>query len=451
MTTSTLTIIKKTWQLAFALSLSRLFNMITGFVGTLMIARLGHNVLAASALISSTQATLFLISISMLFSIGVVIGHAYGGKRYEEIGSVFQQGLLLATLICIPVIIIQCNIGSILIACGQNPQVAAINAHYFRAYSFAIPAFLWMISCQQFVLAVNKQRFVLFMSVVTLIISVTLSYSLVYGHFGLPRLGVTGLALAYSIQGWAALLAYLAFCYCNKYFKEYKVFQWRFRQNFHLLKKIFSIGWPITLQFAGDLLSFFVTTLMIGWLGTNELAAQQIVTQYFLLLVVPIFAISQASAILVGQARGAGAIHEIKRYGSTTLLIGLTFSLIAITLFIFFPHTLIRLYLGQGQELNLTMQHLASIIFILTGLRLFFDAALEIKTGSLRGLYDTKFPMVTGLILTWLITIPLCYLFGFYYHWGLIGITSASIVGTILAATIIYIRWLWQCNKFINT
>src|SRR3990167_10829035 len=99
MTTSTLTIIKRTWQLAFAVSLSRLLNMIIGFTGILMVARLGHNALAASALISSTQATIFLISIAMLFSIGVVIGHAYGGKRYEEIGSVFQQGLLLATLI----------------------------------------------------------------------------------------------------------------------------------------------------------------------------------------------------------------------------------------------------------------------------------------------------------------------------------------------------------------
>src|SRR3990167_9457929 len=239
MTTSTLTIIKKTWQLAFALSLSRLFNMITGFVGTLMIARLGHNVLAASALISSTQATLFLISIAMLFSIGVVIGHAYGGKRYEEIGSTLQQGLLLATLISIPVIILQLNIGPILSACGQNPILVAINAHYFRAYTFATPAFLWMVTVQQFVLAVNKQRFVLFMSAVSLVVAIFSAYTLIYGHFDAPRLGITGLACAYGIQSWITLLCYLAFCYWNKEFKAYELFRWRLKNNFHLLKQIF--------------------------------------------------------------------------------------------------------------------------------------------------------------------------------------------------------------------
>ncbi len=450
MTTSTLTIIKKTWQLSFSLSLSRLFNVLTSFFGIIMLARVGKTELAASALITSTQATLFLIAISFLFSIGVVVGHAFGAKNNEEVGSTLQQGWLLATIVVIPIMILQWNVGPILLACGQSPKLVHVISDYFKIYTFAMPAFLWMIVCQQFVLAVNKQRFVIFVSCLSLLYTTALAYAFIYGRFGAPRLGVNGLAWAYALQGWVSFFIYLAYCAWHPTFKQFELFRWRLVKSFYLLKKLFAIGWPISLQVAGDLLSFSAVTIMIGWLGASALATQQIITQYFILLVVPVFALSQASGILVGQARGAKQYSELNRYSHVTLFIGLSFCSLVTIAFVFFPQTLINLYLGQHESLSPHMLHVGEIVLIMTGLRLLFDAVMEIKTGSLRGLYDTKFAMLVGLTSTWILNVPLGYFFGIDLGYGLIGFTAGGVIAMIFGASVIYWRWLTKHKEFVT-
>jgi MATE family multidrug resistance protein len=447
MTTPTSTILKKTSRLTFALAFSRLLNMITGFIGMIFVARLGHAELAASALITAIQGTLFLIGMSLLFAIGVMVGHAHGARNNKEVGSIVQQGLFLSVLISIPIILIMLHIDPILLALGQNPSLSAINASYFAIYWICIPAFMWMITLQQFLLAVNQQRMVILLSLFGLVVSITLAYGFIYGHFGLPRMGIRGLPTAFSIQIWLSCFLYFCYCIGHKEFKCFELFKWRLLSTFHLLKKLFKIGWPISIQIASDLLSFSMITVMVGWMGANELAAQQIVTQYFLLLVVPIFAIAQAGGILIGQARGAKDFEDIKRYGNTTWLIGLGFTLLVLLLFVCFPHELISLYTGSNHHETAATINLAVIVLIITGFRLVFDSTAEIKTGCLRGLYDTRFPMITGIVTAWVIGIPLSYLMGFTFHGGLIGVTLAGVISIGLMAIILFIRWKWQCKK----
>jgi len=441
MTTSRRTILKKTIQLAIPLVSSSFFNMLGMFVCTLFIARLNSTVLAASALITATQTCLVVIGMCMLFSIGVMVGNAYGGKRDKEVGAIVQQGFLMAVFVSIPLMTIFLFIKPILLSLGQQPELVAINAQYFFWYMFDIPAFLGLIVLQQFILSVEKQRFVFVMSFVGFVLSVFLGYGLVYGHFGMPKLGVPGLGMAYVIQGWIMLVIYVVYTCKQKAFKPYAIFQLRVRSNFHLLKKAFVIGWPIALQGASDLFSFFVVTIMIGWIGETALAAQQIAIQYFFLLVIPIFAVAQTSGILVSQANGAQAFADVKRYGNMTLMLGLFFSAVVMSVFIFFPTELISLYLHQKSNVHTPIIDLAHIILILTGLRLVFDAIMEIKIGSLRGLYDTKFPMVLSMVLTWPVGISLVYLFGFTFHWGLVGMKCAPVLTTLISAVILWRRW----------
>jgi len=415
--------------------------MISLFIGTLFIARLNHTILAASALITATQTCLAIIGICMLFSIGVMVGNAYGGKREEEIGAIVQQGFLMAIFLAIPLVIIFLFMKPILLALGQQPQLATITAQYFDYYAPCFPAFLVLIVLQQFILSVEKQLFVFIMSIVGLIIGVFFSYVLIYGHWGFPKMGVPGLGIANVIQSWSILIIYMVYTYTQKTFKVYGIFRLRLKNNFHLLKKLFFIGWPISLQGGSDLFSFFVLTIMIGWISENALAAQQIVTQYFFLLVIPIFAVAQASGILVSQAHGAKSFGDLKRYGNTTLFLGLLFSSFVVVAFIVFPRELITLYLHQQMTAHSPTIDIARIILILTGFRLAFDAIVEIKTGSLRGLYDTKFPMALSFILTWPVGIPLAYFVGFTMHWGLIGMTSAGVLMTLISAAVLWRRW----------
>lgn len=435
------TIIINTWRLILPLSTSRLIVMITSFTGILIIAQLGKTVLAASALISSVQAFLFFAGFSLLFSVSAMVGHAYGGKRHEEVGSIFQQALLFGLLVSTPMIIIQWNIGHILLLFGQEAHICNLIQDYFRYYSLGTPALACSLVCQQFVLAVNKRRLVFLLSIFSLIISVGFALALVNGYAGLPKMGIAGLGLAYSIQSWLVLLIYIYYCYTEPEFSVYALFSWRIHHTFHFLKQLFHIGWPITIQTSSDVLAFFLFTVLSGWLGDNALAAQQIANQYFFLLCVPIFAIAQASTILIGQARGANEIANISRYAYTTLGFSLLFSLLVLLIFILFPHYLIDLYVSNHNELSAGFKNLASTLLIIMGCRLVFDAIFEIKVGSLRGLYDTRYSMVVTILFLLVFNIPCAYILGFVFHWGLIGMMLSSLMMTILAVIALWRRW----------
>ena len=444
---STKALIKKVWSIALPITTSRLVNVIASFWGMLFVARLGHTELAASALITATQLPLFLISSSPLFAISVVAGHAFGAKRFQDVGGILQQGWLLGLIISALVLIIPLSIKPILITLGQDPTLVNILQNYFFVYAFAIPGLLGSIATQQILIAIGKQRVVLLTSIISAILFIIFAPLFIYGAGFIPRFGVPGLALAWVLLSWINLVIYIFVCATVADFKVYQLFKWQVPCTFHFMKKLLSIGWPITLQMAGDLLSFFTVIIIVGWLGENALAAQQIVTQYYILLVVPILALSQAGGVLVSQARGAADHALIKRYANATQFVGISFALLVTFIFILFPHTLVKLYLHTHTEMAETVR-LASIVLILTGFRLIFDTILEIKIGTLRGLFDTRWPMVVMLVSTWFGFIPIAYLLGFVFHFGLIGIQVANIIMTLLGAIILWLRWLKRSANY---
>ena len=441
-------IFKRTFQLALAMSMARLMNTITSFIGILMISRLGTSSLAASALMTSTQITLVVIAMSLLFAVGVMSARSFGAGKFEQVGIILQQGLYIATIMSIPVMLIMWKIQPILEFFGQTTSLSAIDQHYFTLYLFVVLPALWMICLQQSLLSIQKQVFVLIMSLFALAVSVSGGYLFIYGFHGIPAMGVAGLGLAYAIQVWSSFIIYIAYCYLNPRLKKFNLLHWHRGNHWDLMKKLLSIGWPICLQTTSDLASFTVVVLMVGWLGVTALAAQQISMQFFILLVVPIFAIAQASGILIGQARGAKNFLDMKRYGNMSMIIALGFGVIIMLVFIFLPHQLVRLY-EKSAVPQPALEQLAVTVLILTGIRLLLDAANEVYVGSLRGLYDTKFPMIALTILTWIFGIPLCYLFGFVFHWGLIGMTCSGIIGMVVSCIVLYWRWRQQCRKLL--
>jgi len=214
------------------------------------------------------------------------------------------------------------------------------------------------------------------------------------------------------------------------------------------LKKLFKLGWPISLQINGEMLSFLVSTTFIGWLGTVSLAASQVTMQYRFLIMVPIFSISQAAGILVGQAYGAKQFSEIKHLGSASLVMTSIVMVVIGAIFIFFPRMLASLYFDVNSPQNSAVLHLVILVFIIFAFSQFFDAIRNVLTGSLRGLLDTKFPMINGLLCIWLVSVPMGYLFAFLFHWGIVGVTLGWTSGMLLGMIVLYARWQKMHLKF---
>lgn len=434
-------LVKHIYRLALPMAGSRLIQMLSSFIGILMLAHLGHQVLAASALITSTQVTVIVVIISVLFALGVVTGQAYGGNRRYEIGAIVQQGCVLAILLTIPLMLVLWYASDLLLWSGQIPALVDYVRQYLHALEWGAIAFTLQSALQQVCYGMSKQRLVIIVNFLGLLVFVPVAYVLIYGKLGFPELGVVGLAYATSFQAWFILLLLLLSLYLIKDFKGLHLFTWRNHKGWHHLRQLFSIGWPMCVQFGGELISFFVRSVMVGWLGVSALAAWQVNQQVLFLFFVPMFAVAEATGILVSQSVGANRSHEAKRIGNMCILLSLGTVLVLTTLFFIFPRELASLYIKTNDPSSLKTMHLTVLLFIATGFLFIVDTLRQIITGALRGLYDTRFAMWVGVVVSWAISVTVGYWFTFPLGWGVIGMRVSGILAFLLGSICVYWRW----------
>ena len=435
---------KKIVPLALTMAGTQFITVASGFLCMIMLSRLGHEVLAASALMISTQISIMVMGMSLLFSLSLMIGHAYGAKNFTAIGNFMQIGWTLAVLLSIPMMALFWYIGPLLIVFGEPPQLIPIVQQYFHTYIFAVLPFLIAICNQQLCYGTHQQRIVVVTSLLSVGVLLIVAYILIFGKWGVPALGVAGLGYAMAVQMWFNLIFMLILLSKRESFKQFELFSYRVHKNLHNLKQMFKVGWPMSLQMSAEMLSLFVVALMVGWIGASALAAFQIVNQFMFLIVVPVFALSQASGITVGQAKGAQQFHEIKNLGYASLRIALVWSLCAALLFILFPKFLASFYIKIHDPSNSAILNMAVWLFLITAFSQAFDTVRNIMTGALRGLFDTRYPMFIGIFVLWIIGIPLSYIFGFICHWGVYGIALGGASGMLIGALLIMMRWRRQ-------
>lgn len=446
--TDTKTINKNILQLALPMAGTQLITMGSGFLCMTMLATLGHEVLAASALIFSISISLVVSGFSFLFSLCILVGHAYGAKDYLAIGGLVQQSWALALLLSIPIMLIFWYIYPLLIFFGQNVAIAKIVEEFMHANIWRVVPLYLAVCNQQLCYGVHKQKIDLIANILGVIVLLLSAYMLIFGKFGCPALGAAGLGYAISLQ---ALFYFLFTTSClvfMKDFKSFKLFQFRFHQHWNDLARLFKIGWPISVQISGEMLSFTVCSIFIGWLSTNALAAAQIIFQYEFLIVVPYFALSQAGGILIGQAFGSKQFSDIKNIGYSCLHVAIVISILVGVLFISFPKPFTSLYLNINNPVNAPIVYLASILFIVLALSQILDAIRHVLIGILRGLFDSRYPMFVSLASIWLFGIPLSYLLAFPLQWGVVGIMIGSTIGMLIGMIILLFRWRKLSEKF---
>ncbi len=438
--------IKKIINLSVPMSITQVINVASSFFCMAMLARLGHEVLAASALIFSSQSTFRVMGMSVLFPISLLIGHDWGAKNYARIGSIMRQGWLIALVVSIILIILFLYMKPILLGLGQQAPLVAIVQQFFNVYVWAIIPFMLLIVNQQLFFAMQKQHLALIMSLISMVALLVVAYVFIFGKWGMPALGVTGLGIAMIAQG---VVGFLFSTLCLLMMRDFKVlalFRKGQEPSLTTLKHMFKIGWPISLQISGEMPIFFLNSVMIGCLGAHALAASQVVTQYLFLCVVPIFAFSQALGILVSQAAGRNDKQEIKQVGNMGILIGFITAAIFALIFLTLPKLLASFYFDVHNPSNAVTLHLTVILFAMVAISQLFDSTRNVTTGALRGIFDTRFPMFTGIILLWLVGLPLSYSLALLLHLGIVGVALGSAMAAFIGASIL----LWRWNKLTN-
>jgi len=449
MNTSFFAACKKLLKFSVPVVGQRLVVAINGFIGMMMIARLGHAQLAAGALITSVYITLLVIATSIVYSMGVIGGQIYGAKKYIELGKILRQGWLLAIIIAIPLTLVMWNISPVLLFFKQDRHLVLLTQNYFRVLSLGMLPLMLLSTTSQFFIAVSKPKISLYFSIGSIIITVIPAYGLVFGKLGLPAFGMLGVPLAITMKNYIICGAVLIYLLCNKRYKKFQIFKFFSSGNFYYFRRLLQIGLPISIQFAAELTAFCMGTFMMGWLGQTALAARQIVLQLNIIAVMVPFGISQASGVLVGQALGQENFQAIKSLGYATISIGLIFVMFIAAAYWIIPKNLISFYVNVRNPINAQLVHIAILLMAVGAFAQIFDAARNVATGTLRGLHDTKVPMWIGILATWIISLPVGYFCAFILHWGPVGLSCGYMVGFFVGAILIIKRLHHKTNLMI--
>ena len=433
------TMLRHVAGLAVPVTLAQAAQTLGGFVNSLMLARVSEDAFAAGMLAFSIQLMVIVVSISVLFSLSALISQILGEQTApERVGRLFAGGVILALAVAVVDMAVLWNVGALLRALGQPPVLAELCGRYFRIAMWSVPFSALLALYSQLLMGLFEQIVVLAVNVLSMVVGASVSYVLIFGKLGCPALGMNGMAwaaLVASSTSLACLTGYVASRHKYRMFALWKVRPGELGQS---VSQIVRVGGPIVVQMGNEMASFFATTIMVGWMGVEALQAKQVVARYLMLLVLPIFGLSQASTVLVGKQFGGRNFKDMNAYATVCMALGVVYSVSIVVIFLVAPGPFVRLFLGEASDAQMRF---VGELLVITAIGQIFDSLRNVATGALRGLQITRLPMIVGVVSIWGVGVPLAYVMGFTWGMGLVGMAIAHTASMAGASAVHVVLW----------
>jgi MATE family multidrug resistance protein len=349
---------------------------------------------------------------------------------------------LWAALICgVPLTIVQLWGEEILVAAGQSPEASALAGRYLNGLSWSlIPAWAFM-ALRNFMSAVNRPEPALWITLAAIPVNALLAYALIFGASGLPELDLMGAGIATTIVNLAMCAAAIWICSTRRPFRKYHVLGRFWRPDWMLLRKLILVGAPISGAFILEFGAFAFATLLMGKFGTTALAAHQIALQTASILFMVPFGIALAATVRVGHAVGRQDIRAARRAGFAALGLGAVF-MAGMTVCVAFTRSWIPLaFLGGGANAAPETVALAALLLAVGTSFFIFDGVQTIAAGGLRGLNDTRMPLLFAFIAFWPCGILAGYELAFRLGLEAVGIWIGLSLGLLVQAALLITRF----------
>ncbi|ABN77525.1 MATE family efflux transporter [Cereibacter sphaeroides] len=422
---------------------SHLAQMSLHVTDTVMLGWYGVTELAAVVLGASLFFVTFILGSGFAQAVMPMVAEALGRGDETQVRRDTRMGLWLSIAFGLLVYPLFWFSGSILLALGQQPEVAALAQDYLRIAGLGmVPALLIMV-LKSYLSALERTQIVLWATLAAVVVNAGLNWVLIFGRFGAPELGVEGAAIASvgaQIMSLAALGLYAALL---PPLRRFNLFQRFWRPDWHALARVFALGWPIGFTGLAEGAIFQAAALMMGWIGTVPLAAHGIALEVTALAFMVHVGISNAATIRTGRADGAGNTEGLRDGAKVAILLSLGFGLVMVAIFLLFPGPIIALFLDRANPEFDEIVAFGSVLLAFAALFQIADAMQVIALGLLRGLRDTQVPMWLASFSYWMVGIPASYVLGFPMGLGGPGLWLGLVVGLTLAAILLMTRfWL---------
>lgn len=422
--------IQKLLNLAIPVTVVQVGMMLMGVADSMMVGRVSPEALAAVALGNLYFLGLSIFGMGTLMALDPVVSQAVGHGDREGVARAVQRGMLMALVISIPVSMLLIPGEYLLSLIGQPEEVIPIAAGYARACIPGVFPFLAFAVLRQTLQAMTIVRPVVVVVLLANVLNVFLNWVLIFGKLGVTGMGAVGTGWASSI-GRVAMLAgvlLIAWPVLKPAFVPFR----RDALALAPIGRMLRIGVPIGLQHQLEMGAFGFAAVVMGWFGAVEMAAHQIaINLASLTFMVPV-GIGVAGSVVVGQAVGRGDTDEARRSAAGTTILGMSVMVLSALVFLTVPGFLARLYTDSPAVVGL-----ASLLIPIAGVFQVFDGLQVVSSGVLRGIGDTRAPMVVNLLGFWLIGIPCGVALAFRTSLGPRGVWWGLTIGLVLVSVML--------------
>lgn len=433
--------------LAIPLIGGHLAQFAVGLTDTVMLGWYGVEELAALVLAHSYFFTIFIMGSGFAWAVMPVVAAAAGTEDDVQVRRVTRMGMWISTLFGLLAMPLLVWSGPILLALGQAPGVAADAETYLRIVSLGLVPSLLMMVLKSYFAALGRTKVVFWVMAGSALLNALLNYALIFGNWGAPELGIRGAAVAsvtLQLAGLAALVAYARLAT-----PEYALFQRLWRPDGEAFSRVFRLGWPIGLTNLAEVGLFSASAFMVGWVGTIELAAHGIAITLASATFMIHLGLSNAATIRAGRAFGRKDETDLREGALVIIALSMGLAVLTVAAFLTFPAPLISLFVDPADPARARILAVGTVLLAVAALFQFADAAQVMALGLLRGVQDTRIPMIHAAVSYWVIGVPAGYVLGFPLGFGAVGVWMGLVIGLVLAGALLMARF-WRGSARIG-
>ena len=426
---------------------SHLAQMALHVTDTVMLGWYGVTELAAVVLGASAFFIVFILGSGFGQAILPMVAQALGRKDETQVRRDTRMGLWLSFLFgaaCYPIFWWS---GPILLALGQQPDVSALAQEYLRIAGFGMIPALLVMALKSYLSALERTQVVLWITLAAAVANAGINWMLIFGNWGAPELGVTGAAIASVLTQVLTVVALGLYAHWQPALRRFNLFQRFWRPDWQAMGQVFRLGWPIGLTGLAEGGLFQASALMMGWIGTIELAAHGIALEVTALAFMVHLGLSNAATIRVANATGRDDAQGLRDGAMVALALSLGFGVSMVVLFLTLPEQIVSLFLDPGNPDTGAIIAFGTVLLALSALFQMVDATQVMALGFLRGLKDTRAPMWIATLSYWVIGIPISYALAFPLGFGGVGLWLGLTVGLSVAALLLMLRFWAKVRK----
>ena len=418
-----------------------------GLTDAVMLGWYSVEALAAVTLAGTYFFVLFLLGGGFAWAVMPMVAAAFTEDDHVKVRRVARMGLWLSMTFSALALPLMWWSQPILALLGQSAEISQFSQDYLRIAGWGLFPALNMMVLKSYLAALEKTNVVFGMTVLAAIVNAIANYVLIFGNWGAPELGLQGAAISSVIT--QAVVMFGMGIYTVYVLPQYALFNRLWRPDWEMFFRVFGLGFPIGLTHLSEVSLFASSAMMMGWLGTIPLAAHGIAVQLASATFMVHMGLSNVATIRMSQAYAQKDIIFATRGALTVIVLSLAVAILTIFLFLLMPEMLISMFLERDEPARAEIISLGIGLLAIAALFQLVDGAQVIALGLLRGVQETRVPMIIAALSYLIVGIPASYLLGFSLEFGGIGIWLGLVCGLTCAGILLMIRfWHKGLTKF---